>query len=157
MLCVGWNQKVGADIHAGARAFFERDDGQAIQEMIQYLFALHRRFFRDAVSYLRRGCEHTPVVSDLGESAQAANSGGGGKRLQVSVVHLRCKSGGPDLVETDVLGKLQRKSIGADGAMKGDEHLALLGIADTLHISKQPGSLRKEKLLVIVGVEVSRE
>ncbi len=41
--------------------------------------------------------------------------------------------------------------------MEGDEHLALLGVADALHCPDQPRALRHEKLLVVVGVVVGRQ
>ena len=94
------------------------------------------------------------VVADLREAAQAADRGGGGERLQVAVIDLGRKAGRADLVKTDVLGELKREPIGADGAMEGDEHLALLGVADALHVANQPRALRQEKLLMIVGVVV---
>ena len=135
MLRVSRNQKVGSDIHASAGAFLERDDGEPIQEMIENLFTLHRGLFRDTVPYLRRRREDTTVVADLRESAQAADSSSSGERLQISVIDSGSKASRADLVKADVLGKLQRKSIRADGTVEGDEHLALLGVADALHVA----------------------
>ena len=103
MFRIGRNQDVRADIHAGARAFFERDDGQAIEEVIQYLFAFDGGLLGDAIANLRGRVKDAAVVADLREAAQAADSGGGGERLQIAVIYLRCKAGRPDLVKADVL------------------------------------------------------
>ena len=46
------------------------------------------------------------------------------------------ESGRTDLVEANVFGKLERKTIGTDSAVEGDEHLALLSIADTLNVTE---------------------
>ena len=100
------------------------------------------------------GVEDAAVVADLGESAQAADGGGGGECLEVAVIDLGGKAGRPDLVEADVLVEVERESIRADGAMEGDEHLALLRVADALHGPNQPRSLRHQELLVVVGVVV---
>ena len=53
MFRVGRNQNVRADIHAGTGTLLERDDGQAIQEVIQDLLALRGGLRRDAVADLR--------------------------------------------------------------------------------------------------------
>ena len=39
MFRIGRNQDVAADVDAGARAFLERDNRQAVEKVIQYLFA----------------------------------------------------------------------------------------------------------------------
>ena len=46
MFRVGRDENVSADVHAGAGTFFERDDGQAIEEVIEDLLALLRPFVR---------------------------------------------------------------------------------------------------------------
>jgi len=53
MLCVGRNEDVPANVDAGAGAFLERDDGKAVEEVIEHLFALRGRLPGDAVAYLR--------------------------------------------------------------------------------------------------------
>ena len=58
---------------------------------------------RDAVADFGRRIEDAAVVADLGEAAKAADDGGGGESLEVSVVDLGSESGGPDLIEADVL------------------------------------------------------
>ena len=68
MFCVRRNQDVPADVHARTGAFFERDDGQPIEEMIQDLFSLCGRLLGDAVADLSRWCEHAAVVADLGKT-----------------------------------------------------------------------------------------
>ena len=40
MLRVGRDKQIRANVHTGARTFLERDDGQAIQEVIENLLAL---------------------------------------------------------------------------------------------------------------------
>src|SRR6185312_10517255 len=52
MFRVRRNQNVSPDINAGAGAFFEGDDGQAIEEVVQYLLALYGRSLGDAVADL---------------------------------------------------------------------------------------------------------
>ena len=68
MIRVGRDQDVGADIDAGARTFFERDDWQSVQEVIEDLFSLIRRLLLDAVANLRRRREDTAAVANLGET-----------------------------------------------------------------------------------------
>jgi hypothetical protein len=154
MLCVGRNKQVCSDVHAGAGALFERDDGQAIQKMIENLFTLLGGLLGDAVAYLGRWRKDAAVVADLGEAAQSANRCSGCEGFEVTVVDFGSEAGCADLVKADELRKLQREPVRADCAMEGDEHLALLFAADALHSSKQPRSLGQKKLLVIVGVEV---
>ena len=107
MLRVGWNQEVRADVHSGAGAFFERDDGKAIQEVIQDLLSLGSGLLGDAIANLSGRLKNTAVVADLGEAAETADGGCGGESLQVAVVYLRRKAGRPDLVKADVLGKFK--------------------------------------------------
>ena len=52
MLCVGWDEDVAPDVHAGAGAFLERDDRQAIQEVVQHLLTLGGRLLGDPAAYL---------------------------------------------------------------------------------------------------------
>ena len=73
------------------------------------------------------------------------------------MVHLGGEAGRAQRVKADVLVEVEREAIRADGAMEGDEHLALLGIADALHRTDQAGALRHEKLLMVVGVVVGRQ
>src|SRR6187402_1049659 len=73
------------------------------------------------------------------------------------MVYLGGKPGRADLVKADVLGELQREAIRADSAVEGNEHLALLRVADALHVTKQTCALRQEKLLMIVGIQGSRQ
>ena len=125
--------------------------------MIQDLFAFRRRLRGDAITNLGRRIENAAVVADLGQSAQAANRGGGGERLGVSVIDLRRKAGGPDLVETKIFRQLKREAIGADGPVKRDEHLSLLSIPDAGDLAKQPSSLGEKELLMIVRVKIGRQ
>ena len=92
-----------ADVNAGAGTFLERDDRQAIEEVIQYLFAFDGGLLGDAVANLRRRIEDAAVVADLREAAEPADRGGGGECLQIAVIDLGGKAGRPDLVEADVL------------------------------------------------------
>ena len=73
------------------------------------------------------------------------------------MIHLRGEAGCADRVKADVLVKVQREAIRAYGTVEGDEHLALLGIADALDCPDQAGALRHEKLLMVVGVIVGRQ
>ena len=52
MLCVGRNEQIRANIHTRAGTFLERDDRQAIQEVIENLLALLGRLLGDAVANL---------------------------------------------------------------------------------------------------------
>ena len=93
-------------------------------------------------------CARPPKTTDGSSSA---------KGLQVAVVDLRGEAGRAERVEADVLIEVEREAIWADGAVEGDKHLALLGVADTLDCSDQPGALRHKKLLMVVGVIVGRQ
>ncbi len=53
MFCVGRDEDVPANVYAGAGTFLERDDRQAIEEVVQDLFALCRGLLGDAVADLR--------------------------------------------------------------------------------------------------------
>ena len=108
-------------------------------------------------SRISRGRKDAAVVADLRESAQSAYGGSGGECLQIAVIDFRGKPCRSDLVESDVLCKLDGKAIGADGPVKGDEHLSLLGVSDALHTAQEPRSLRQQELLVIVRVKVGRQ
>jgi hypothetical protein len=55
MFRVGRNQEVRADEHTRAGAFFERDDGQTVKEVIENLFTLLCGLLRDAIPNLGRG------------------------------------------------------------------------------------------------------
>ena len=141
MFGIGRDQDVAADVDAGARAFLEGDHGQAIEKMVQDLLAFDSRFLGDAVLNLRGGRENTAVVADLGEAAKAADHGGGGERLKISVADFGGKARSPNLIETDVLVEVDREPVRTDGAMKGDEQLALLCVADALYSPNQPSTL----------------
>ena len=67
------------------------------------------------------------------------------------------KAGRPYLVEADIFVEVERESIRANSAMKGDEHLALLRIADALYGPDQPRTLRHQEFLMVVGVVVGRK
>ena len=78
---VGRDEDVPADIHAGSRTFFERDNRQPVEEVIQDLLALRRRLFGNPVTDLRRWRYNTAVVPDLCEPTESADSSGGSERL----------------------------------------------------------------------------
>ena len=152
MLRVGRNQNVSPDVDAGPGTLLERDDGKSIEEVVQHLLTFRSRLRGDAVAYLGGRIKNVAVISDLSESAQAADGGGGSECLKVAVIHFGGEAGGSDLVQTNVFVKVQRETIGANGAMERDEHFSLLGITDTLDSADQSRALRHQKLLVIVGV-----
>ena len=52
MLRVGRDKQIRANVHTRARTFLERDDGQAIQEVIENLLALLGGLLGDAVANL---------------------------------------------------------------------------------------------------------
>ncbi len=79
------------------------------------------------------------------------------KAMQVAVIYFGGKASRADRVEAEVLVEVEREAVRADGAMEGDKHLPLLGVADTLHSSDQARALRHEELLMIVGVVVGRQ
>ena len=111
--------------------------------MIQDLLSLCGGLLRDSVANLSRGIENRATVADLRKPAKSADGGSGGERHQVSVVYLRGEAGRADLVEADVFGKFDGEPIRAGGAVEGDKHLSLLGIAHRLHIAEQPRTLRQ--------------
>ncbi len=73
------------------------------------------------------------------------------------MVNLGGQAGRADLVEARVFVDVERKAIGADGAVKDDRHLVLLLVVDGLHLADKPGALGQQQLLVVVGVVVGRE
>ena len=103
------------------------------------------------------GVKTLPLLPICARPPKTADGGCGAERHQIAVVDLGCEAGRADLVEADVFVEVQRESIRADGAMEGDEHLALLGVADALHGPDQARALRHEKLLMVVGVVVGRQ
>ena len=52
MFRVGRDKNVVADVDAGARAFLESDDRQAVQKVIEHLFAFGGGLLGDAVANL---------------------------------------------------------------------------------------------------------
>ena len=68
MLRVGGDEDVAPDVYAGTGTFLERDDRQAIQEVVQYLLTLGGRLLGDPAAYLRRGRKHAAVITDLRQS-----------------------------------------------------------------------------------------
>ena len=52
MLGVRRYEDVPADVDTGARAFLQRDDGQAVEKVIQHLLTFGGRLLRDAVANL---------------------------------------------------------------------------------------------------------
>src|SRR6185312_7008673 len=95
--------------------------------------------------------------ADLRQASQPADSGCGGKRLEVTVTDFGGQASRPDLVEANIFVEVERKPIRADGAMKSDEHLALLRIPDTLDGPDQPRALRHQELLMVVRIVVGRQ
>ncbi len=98
-----------------------------------------------------------PLLPICARPPKTANSRSRGECLEVAVIDLRGKAGSSQWVKSDVLVQFKREPIRAYGSMEGDKHLPLLGIADTLDGPDQPGSLRHEKLLVIVRIVVGGE
>ena len=82
MFCVGRNENVPADVHAGPGALLERDDRKPIEKVIEYLFAFLAGLRGDAVANLRRRIEDAAVVADLGQSSQSTDGCGGAKSLR---------------------------------------------------------------------------
>ena len=139
---IGWNENVAADVDAGAGAFLERDDREAIEKVIQHLFAFGSRLGGDSVTNLRRGIEDTVVVADLGQTADPANGHRRAKGQEIPVIDLGRKAGCPQRIESDVLVEVEREAVWADGPMKGNEHLPLLGVTHALHGTDEPRPLR---------------
>lgn len=150
MLRVGRDEDVSAHIDAGTGAFFEGDDRQPIQKVIQNLLALLSCLFRDPVTYLSRRREDAAVIADLCQAAETADGSSRAERHEIAVVCFGRKSGRTQRVEAYVLIKVERKAIGTHGTMEGDKHLSLLCIADALHGPNQASALGHEKLLVVV-------
>ena len=69
---------------------------------------------------------------------------GGGERLQIAVVYLGGKAGGPDLVEARVLVDVDRETVRADGTVEHYRQLVLLMVPDCGDGADQPGSLRQK-------------
>ncbi len=93
MLRVARDENVLVDINACSGALLYRDDGQTIEEFVQYLLRLLRGLRGDPVADLRVGVEHASVVADLRQPADPAHCGGGGEGTQVVVVHVGRKAG----------------------------------------------------------------
>ena len=69
MLRVRWNQKIGADVYASTRTFLERDNGQAVKEVIQYLLTLDGGLFGNPIANLYGRIKNAAAIPDLRESA----------------------------------------------------------------------------------------
>ena len=123
--------------------------GKRSRKWFNTLLALRGGLLGDPIANFGRRVKDASVIADLGEAPEAADSSGGGKRLKVSVIDFGRKARGPDLIEADVLVEVEGKPVRADGAVEGDEHLPLLGVADALNRSDQSRALRHEKLLVV--------
>ena len=65
MLCVARDEHVLGDVDSCSGTLLYRDDGQTIEEFIQYLLALLRGLRGDPVSDLGVGIQHASVISDL--------------------------------------------------------------------------------------------
>src|SRR5258708_5176763 len=102
MFRVGRNEDVCADVHACTRALLEGDNRQPVKEVIEHLFSFGSRLLGDSVTDLGRGRQNAAVVPDLRKAAQAADSSGGGERLQISVVHLSGKASRSYRIEAHV-------------------------------------------------------
>ena len=110
MFRVRRNKDVSADVDTRTRTFFERDDRQTIEEVIEYLFSFLSRLLGDATANLSGRGQNTSVVSDLGETTQSADRGSGGERLKISVVDLGGQTGSTQRVKPDVLCRNRAKT-----------------------------------------------
>jgi hypothetical protein len=157
MFRVGRNEKILIDVNARSRALLHGDGRQTIEEFVQYLLRLQRSLRGDPVADLRIGVQHASVVADLRQSADPAHCGGGGKGTQVMVVDVGRKPGRSERIKPGVLVQVDGKTIGAESAIEGDEKLPLTSPGHALNVPDKARSLRKKKLLVVMGVVVGRE
>ena len=81
MFRVRRNQNVSPHIHAGTRTLFQRDDGEAIQEVIEDLHSLFGHLPGDPIANLGGRRKDGAIVADLCESAQSSKRRGSGKCL----------------------------------------------------------------------------
>ena len=157
MLRVGRDEDVAPDVYAGAGTLLERDDGKPIQEVVQYLLALCGGLLGDSVANLGRRLRTLPLLPICARPPKPPMAAAAPNAMEIAVVYFGRKAGRADRVKADVLVEVEREPIGAHGTMEGDEHLALLGVADALHGADQARALRHEKLLMVVRVIVGRE
>ena len=121
MLCVARNEDVLVDINACSGALLYGDDGQTIEEFIQYLLALLRGLRGDAIADLRAAVEHAAAVANLGKSTDAAHCCCGDEGTQIVVVYVGRKARRAEWVKTGVLVQFERKSIRAHGAIEDNK------------------------------------
>ena len=79
------------------------------------------------------------------------------KASKIAVIDLGGKARRAQWIKADVLVEIEREAVRANGAMEGDKHLPLLGVAHALHRADQSRTLRHKELLVIVRVVVGRQ
>ena len=157
MFRVRRNEDVSADVDSGARAFFERDDGKPIEEVIQHLLPLGGGLLGYTVADLRRRRKDTTVVPNLSKTTQASDRSGGAEGEQVAVIDFCRETSCTDLVEAEVLVEVEGEAVGAYCPVEGHEHLPLLGVPNALHTSNQSRALRHQELLMIVRVIIGRQ
>jgi hypothetical protein len=141
MFCVRRYEDVSADVDSCARAFFKRDDGEPIEEVVQHLLPLGGGLFGNPVADLGRRRKDTTVVPNLSKTAQASDRSGGAEGEQVAVIDFCSETSCADLVKTKVLVEIDGEAVRAYCAVEGHEHLPLLGVSDALHTSDQSRAL----------------
>ena len=157
MFCVRWNEDVSADVDSGARTFFQRDDREPVEEVIQHLLPLGGGLFGYTVADLGRRRKDATVVPNLRETAQTSDCSGGAKREQVAVIDFCRETSCADLIEAEVLVEVEGEAVRAYRTVEGHEHLPLLGVSDALNTSDQSRALRHQELLMVVRVVVRRQ